>query len=44
MPEVAIRKRLITVEEIFHERGPVSAHPPRRGAIVSVIRPRSSPS
>ena len=37
MPEVAIRKRLITIEEIFHERGPVSARPPRRGSIVSVI-------
>jgi len=37
MPEIAIRKRMVTVEEIFHEGGPPSAVPLRRGAIVSVI-------
>lgn len=38
MPEVEIRKRLVTVEEIFHEGGPPAAAPLRRGAIVAVIR------
>jgi Amino acid synthesis len=38
MPEVALRKRAIIVEEIFHEGGPASPVPLKRGAIVSVIR------
>ncbi|OWJ68108.1 amino acid synthesis family protein [Inquilinus limosus] len=38
MPEVEIRKRLVTVEEIFHEGGPASTTPLRRGAIIAVIR------
>jgi hypothetical protein len=38
MPEVEIRKRLVTVEEIFHEGGLPAAMPLRRGAIVAVIR------
>lgn len=38
MPEVEIRKRLVTVEEIFHEGGPPAAAPLRRGAIIAVIR------
>jgi amino acid synthesis protein len=38
MPEVEIRKRIIVVEEIFHEGGPPAAKPLRRGAIVAVIR------
>jgi hypothetical protein len=38
MPEVEIRKRLVTVEEIFHEGGPPAATPLRRGAIIAVIR------
>jgi Amino acid synthesis len=38
MPEVAVRKRAILVEEIFHEGGPVSPVPLKRGAIVCVIR------
>ena len=37
MPEVVVRKRLVTIEEIFHEGGPVAAVPLRRGAIVAVI-------
>lgn len=37
MPEVAVRKRIITVEEVFHEGGPPAAVPLRRGAILSVI-------
>ena len=37
MLEVIIRKRLVTVEEIFHEGGPPAAVPLRRGAIMAVI-------
>jgi len=37
MPEVIIRKSFITIEEIFHEGGPPSARPLRRGAVASVI-------
>src|ERR1039458_2432554 len=32
MPEVRIRKKLISVEEIFHEGGPIAQTPLRRGA------------
>jgi hypothetical protein len=38
MPEVQIRKRLISVEEIFHEGGPVAKTPLRRAAALVVIR------
>jgi amino acid synthesis protein len=38
MPEVAIRKKLISVEEIFHEGGPVASKPLRRAAALVVIR------
>jgi hypothetical protein len=38
MPEIAIRKRVLTVEEIFHEGGPPAKTPLRRGAIIAVIR------
>lgn len=38
MPEVVIRKKLICVEEIFHEGGPVAAQPLRRAAAIAVIR------
>jgi hypothetical protein len=38
MPEVAIRKRTICVEEIFHEGGPVAEKPLRRAAAIAVIR------
>jgi len=37
MPEVRVRKRVVTVEEIFHEGGPVAAKPQRRAAVVAVI-------
>jgi hypothetical protein len=38
MPEVQIRKRLLIVEEIFHEGGPVASQPQRRAAALVVIR------
>ncbi|MGO4711363.1 amino acid synthesis family protein [Bradyrhizobium sp. 2TAF24] len=38
MPDVVIRKRLIQVEEIFHEGGRPVAVPLRRGAALAVIR------
>ena len=38
MPEVVIRKTVISVEEIFHEGGPVAATPLRRAAALAVIR------
>ncbi len=38
MPEVQIRKRLLMVEEIFHEGGPVAEKPNRRAAALVVIR------
>jgi Amino acid synthesis len=37
MSEVAIRKRLTVVEEIFHEGGPAAAGPLRRAATIAVI-------
>jgi Amino acid synthesis len=38
MPDVVIRKRLVTVEEIYHEGGPRAAAPHRRAAVLAVIR------
>src|SRR3984885_15576210 len=38
MPSVELRKRIILVEEIFHEGGPVATSPYRRAAILSVIK------
>ncbi len=38
MPEVQVRKRLLSVEEIFHEGGPVAQRPLRRAAALVVIR------
>jgi hypothetical protein len=38
MPQVELRKRVIVIEDIFHEGGPVAATPYRRGAILSVIK------
>jgi hypothetical protein len=38
MPEVEIRKRLISVEEVFHEGGPVATVPLRRAVALVVIR------
>ena len=37
MPEVQIRKRILSVEEIFHEGGPVAAIPLRKAAALAVI-------
>jgi hypothetical protein len=37
MPEVQLRKRVVIVEEIFHEGGPVAATPLRRAAALAVI-------
>jgi hypothetical protein len=37
MSELKIRKHLISVEEIFHEGGPVAAQPQRRAAALTVI-------
>jgi amino acid synthesis protein len=37
MPEVQLRKRVIVVEEVFHEGGPVAATPLRRAAALAVI-------
>ena len=38
MPSVEERKRVVSVEEIYHEGGPVAAKPYRRAAILSVIK------
>jgi len=38
MPEVQIRKRVLLVEETFHEGGPVAKRPQRRAAALVVIR------
>lgn len=38
MPEVELRKRVVVLEEIFHEGGPVAAKPLRRAAALAVIR------
>jgi len=37
MPEIVIRKKLVSVEEIFHEGGPVSDTPLRRATAIAVI-------
>jgi hypothetical protein len=38
MPDVKIRKFLVSVEDVFHEGGPVAATPQRRGAVLAVIQ------
>ena len=38
MPSVEERKRVISVEDIFHEGGPIAAKPYRRAYVLSVIR------
>jgi len=38
MPELEVRKSILTVEEIFHEGGPVADTPLLRGASFAVIR------
>lgn len=37
MPEVKIRKMLVSVEEIFHEGGPVASEPLRKAACLAII-------
>lgn len=37
MPEVKVRKFLVSVEDVFHEGGPVAPTPQRRGAVLAVI-------
>lgn len=37
MLDVAVRKILVSVEEVFHEGGPVAAKPYRRGTALAVI-------
>ena len=38
MPEVIVRKTVITIEDIFHEGGPITKKPYRRAAIYAVIQ------
>ncbi len=38
MPEVVIRKTVVSIEDIYHERGPVLDHPHRRAYIAAVIK------
>ncbi len=38
MPEVAVRKKLTSVEEIFHEGGPAATVPLRRAVALAVIQ------
>ena len=38
MHEVIVRKKLLCVEEIFHEGGPIAEKPLRRAAMLTVIR------
>lgn len=38
MPKVEMRKRLLLLEDIFHEGGPAREEPHRRGAALAVIR------
>ena len=35
MPKVEVRKRLLVLEEIYHEGGPPAAVPHRRGAVLA---------
>ena len=37
MPDVKVRKFLVSVEEIHHEGGSVAEVPPRRGAVLAVV-------
>lgn len=37
MPDVKVRKFLVSVEDVFHEGGPVADQPQRRGAVLAVI-------
>ena len=40
MFDVFLRKRVIIVEEIFHEGGPIAVTPLQRGAILAERSPR----
>lgn len=37
MPEIVLRKRVVTVEEVFHEGGPIASSPLLRGSVIAVI-------
>ncbi|BDA86523.1 hypothetical protein Sa4125_40650 [Aureimonas sp. SA4125] len=37
MPDILMRKRILVVEEIFHEGGPPADRPLRRGAVLAVL-------
>ncbi len=37
MPDVIVRKRFVSIEEIYHEGGPIAEKPLRRGVIGCVI-------
>ncbi len=38
MPDIEIRKKVVSVEEIFHEGGPATGTPLRRAAALAVIK------
>ena len=38
MPSVILRKTAFSIEETFHEGGPVSINPPRRAAAIAIIQ------
>lgn len=38
MFDIFLRKRVLILEEIFHEGGPIAATPPQRGAILAVLQ------
>jgi hypothetical protein len=38
MPEVVIRKTVLSVEEVFHEFGPAPDRPQKRGSIMAVMQ------
>ncbi len=38
MPDVIIRKTMLTIDEIFHEGGPVADKPQKRAALCAVIK------
>ncbi|GGD23015.1 amino acid synthesis family protein [Aureimonas glaciei] len=38
MPDILMRKRILVVEEIFHEGGPPQEKPLRRGAVLAVLQ------
>ncbi len=37
MPKVVLRKTAFSIEETFHEGGPISSNPPRRAAAIAII-------